>query len=79
MQPPTVLDEPGLWMIWGGPRFAFRQTLRAALLYSYERTMAAASWAEAPAKIVLVGQDRELDSRAIMEGWRDMGLPLRRS
>ncbi|MDR3508239.1 MAG: hypothetical protein P4L64_10115 [Caulobacteraceae bacterium] len=76
MQPNTFNDEPGLWMIWSGASFAFRQNLRLALVYAYERTIAAASWADVPAKIVLFGRDRELGAQAILQGWRDIGLTM---
>jgi hypothetical protein len=74
VQPNTFKDEPGIWIIWGGARIAFRRTLRAALLYAYERYMTAKNWAEAPTKIVLAGRGLELDGQEILQGWRDIGL-----
>lgn len=74
MQSAMLTDEPGQWMIKSGKRFAIRETLRAALIYAHERSMSTTSLADAPSKIVLMGQNRELDARAIVQGWHDIGL-----
>ena len=72
MQNATFADEPGIWMVSSGDRLAFRHFLSEALLYAYERS----TQTTAMPKIAQIGQNRELDSSAIMQGWRDLGLRL---
>lgn len=67
-----VDDQPGIYMIYIGRRFAFRLSRVKALLYAYE----AALRGDNPRLIVSVGQHERLDAFAIMQGWKRLGLLL---
>ena len=65
-------DQPGIWLVSSGSRFALRDSRAKALLWAYE----AALRGDAPTSIVSVGQSERLDAHAILQGWRELDLPL---
>jgi hypothetical protein len=71
-QTQNVIDQPGIWWINYGTCVAIRDRRSQALLCAYEASMRG----EAVTSIVRVGQDERLNARAILEGWRELNLPL---
>jgi hypothetical protein len=71
-QSTTFNDQLGVYFINAGSRGALRDSRAKALLYAYE----AALHGNTPISIVSVGQSERLDPRTILQGWRELNLPL---
>jgi hypothetical protein len=71
-QSTTFNDEVGIYFIKAGNRGAFRDSRAKALLYAY----GAVQHGNNPISIVNVGQNERLDAHAILQGWKELDLPL---
>ncbi len=68
----TFNDQLGIYFINAGSRSALRDSRAKALRYAYE----AALQGHNPISIVSVGKNERLNSHAILQGWRELGLHL---
>jgi hypothetical protein len=71
-QSTTSNNQAGIWLINAGSRYALFDSRTKALLYAYEALIRA----DTPTSIVRVGQAERLDAYEILEGWRELSLPL---
>ena len=67
-----VNDQPGIWQVNYGTCFALRDRRSEALRCAYDASMRG----EAVISIKAVGQGQSLDANAILQGWRELNLPL---
>jgi hypothetical protein len=65
-------DQPGIYLIRAGRRLAFRNSLIEALRCAYEAALSGQS----PKSIIGIGINEQLDAGDILNGWRELGLPL---